>query len=74
MQIDETPLETFKRHFDEYMNYVGAPHPEPGILKVSYQFLTDSQEGTLAEMVGFVRRVGPAPEKREFLVIEGFRR
>lgn len=74
MQADENSLETFKRHFDEYMSYVDAPRPEPGILKVSYQFLADSQEGTLAEMVGFVRRVGPASNKREFRVIEGFRR
>lgn len=69
-----SPLETFKRHFDQYISYMSPPCADAGILKVSYQFLSGNQERALAEMVGFVRKAGPVPIKREFQVIPGFRR
>ncbi|MGH9350763.1 MAG: hypothetical protein ACRD2G_01150 [Terriglobia bacterium] len=74
MEADESPLETFREHFKQYMNYVGAPRGGPRILKITYQFLSDSQERDLAEVVGFVRRADPPATPPAFKVIPGFRR
>ncbi|MGH9342217.1 MAG: hypothetical protein ACRD19_00415 [Terriglobia bacterium] len=67
-------METFREHFAQYMSYVGAQSGGPRILKVSYQFLSGSQERALAEVVGFVRRADPPQKRPVFRVIPGFRR
>lgn len=56
------------------MNYVGTQRGDPGILKVSYQFLSDSEERHLAEAVGLVRRADSPKAPPVFKVIPGFRR
>lgn len=74
MEADQNPLETFREHFEQYMNYVGTQRGDPGILKVSYQFLSDSEERHLAEAVGLVRRADSPKAPPVFKVIPGFRR
>ncbi|MGH9402211.1 MAG: hypothetical protein ACRD2P_08900 [Terriglobia bacterium] len=74
MEADQYPLETFREHFEQYMNYVGTQRGDAGILKVSYQFLSDSQDRHLAEAVGLIRRADAPKAPPVFRVIRGFRR
>ena len=64
MKSDLQSLEAFKEHFAQYMNYMGSMSADSGIVKVSYQFLSDGQENQVAEVVGLVgslNNVEPLP-------------
>ncbi|HEV2501092.1 MAG TPA: hypothetical protein VGY31_16095 [Terriglobia bacterium] len=74
IEADEIPLETFKEHFKQYMSYLGTPRASAGIVKISYQFLSDGQGRNLGEAVGFFRHAELPKAPPRFRVIPGFRR